>query len=109
MNLEVAQSLRLDFDRLTAFTHECRDDMHEPDEQGIYAEIYGEDFDNAMGNELDTGELVVALSNEGGDEECFNLATLIALARMAVLPDRGAQRAAVFGKKKFTSTEPFLR
>jgi len=36
-------------ERLLAFTKDCRVSMHEPDEQGIYAELHqGRGFDNAF-------------------------------------------------------------
>ena len=89
--------------RLLEFTDKCRDDMHEPDEQGISAEVYGEVFDNAFGDSPDYGELVVALSTEEGDEEGFNLATLNALARMAVWPNNDHARSQKFGRNAKTN------
>jgi hypothetical protein len=76
---------------LNNFTKDCRDDMHEPDEQEITAFIVGNRFDNAHGEDIELWrienelqELVVILRKEGKDK-CFkiNLASLIALARKA--------------------------
>jgi hypothetical protein len=79
--------------RLLAITEGCRDDMHEPDEQGISARVVGTRLDNAFGDSV-TGEflergyqeLVVILERESdGRTEKFNLASLIALARKAMV------------------------
>ena len=77
-------------DRLNKFTEGCRDDMHEPDEQGITAIVAGDHLDNAFGdNPNEVGEYVVVLKREFSNGhigvECFNLANLIALARKASL------------------------
>lgn len=73
--------------RLQKITWGCRDDMHEPDEQGLKARVVGDHLDNAFGDHIDAKaiiggfqELVVILSRNGRDE-CFNLANLINLAR----------------------------
>jgi hypothetical protein len=77
--------------RLLSATKGCRVDMHEPDEQGIKAVVVGTDLDNAMGDRpviLPSGraEFCVAISRDDGTgTEWFNLASLIALARLAVL------------------------
>lgn len=81
--------------RLQEITKDCREDMHEPDQQGINASITGYHLDNAFGNRTDSDELVICLwrgtpSNEypnynNIESEYFNLATLIALARKARL------------------------
>lgn len=74
---------------LLEFTKNCRPDMHEPDEQGISALIVGDHLDNAMWEEIkyhDTftyQEYVVVLKKEWGWQLKINLATLIALARLA--------------------------
>lgn len=97
-------------DRLRSVTAGCREDMHEPDEQGLGAEVYGTRLDNAFDNEiierrvqtidhrhsyLPEQEIVLALTRDVHDDdpskethrvEVFNLATLIALARLASLP-----------------------
>lgn len=53
--------------------------MHEPDEQDMTAVVYGKDFDNTgAGNEL-----MVYLYKNGKEVNRINLATLIALARLA--------------------------
>ena len=82
--------------RLLEITKDCRDDMHEPDEQGISAIVLGNHLDNAMGDYpeimkrtwAEDGpsphmEYVVCLQNEINEQVWINLATLIALARMA--------------------------
>ena len=74
-------------DRLRAVTAGCRDDMHEPDEQGIDARVTGYRLDNAMGDDphSNIGEYTVGIVNTVTDRtEWFNLATLIAMARRAV-------------------------
>ena len=72
----------------------CREDMHEPDEQGIRAVITGTHLDNAMGAnpyennlEFSVGIYKPKINVDGSSDEdelrWFNLADLIALARMA--------------------------
>ena len=76
--------------RLQEITDGCREDLHEPDEQGISATVVGDHLDNAMGDAAfphNCGEFVVTL-RRGDREERFNLATLIALARMVPDPAR---------------------
>jgi len=60
--------------------------MHEPDEQGVSAIMSGYIFDNAFGADpcRNHGEMTVGLRCEGR-EQWFNLADLIALARLASL------------------------
>lgn len=97
-------------ERLLKITDGCRPDMHEPDEQGLSASVVGTVLDNAMGNRIDpflifngAQEIVVILdrqTDEGRITEAFNLATLIALARMAdatvqLVEDRVARMTAV--------------
>lgn len=75
-------------ERLRNITKKCREDMHEPDEQGIGAYTTGWRFDNAFGSNPfnNCGEMTIALENENTERrEWFNLATLIALARKAKL------------------------
>ncbi len=75
-------------DRLEKITINCRDNMHEPDEQGLTVRITGMRFDNAHGDDPDTNhqEFTVGIFDEFDEkEEWFNLATLIALARKAKL------------------------
>jgi hypothetical protein len=79
-----------DLKRLREFTKDCRQDMHEPDEQGISAEfgpsvvvkdgyILHPNLDNACtGVGQDMGFWLI---NEEGKREWFNLADIIALAR----------------------------
>ena len=75
-------------DRLRKITADCRPDMHEPDNFDISAKVEGTMLDNAGLK----GELVVTIIQSEWDEklgrdvrrhERLNLATLIALARMA--------------------------
>jgi hypothetical protein len=68
---------------LRSFTKECREDMHEPDEQGISASVEGEFLDNAFGKGP-SNEFVVELKS-GRKKFRINLADLIALARKASL------------------------
>ncbi len=70
--------------RLLRVTQKCRPDMHEPDEQGITVMVSGYNFDNAMGDDPNNncGEFTVAIVQDDGSKEWFNLATLIALARI---------------------------
>lgn len=75
-------------DKLLTITDGCRADMHEPDEQGISAHVVGYRLDNACGEYISDKaiiegwqEYIVILHKDGRDER-FNLASLIALARM---------------------------
>lgn len=78
--------------RLLDITGNCRDCMHEPDEQGLTARVVGTRLDNAFGESI-TGEflergfqeLVVILERSDGRVEKFNLASFIALARRVKL------------------------
>lgn len=77
--------------RLDEITTGCRVDMHEPGEQGLAARVVGNYLDNASGHstrvDAITGgyqEFVVVLERDGSREP-FNLASLIALARLAVI------------------------
>ena len=76
--------------QLNLFTVDCRFDMHEPDRQGISAEVIGDHLDNAMGGYIGDDqarqEFVVILKNEDNEELKVNLADLIALARLAKFP-----------------------
>ena len=78
-------------DQLKHITRNCRDDMHEPDEQEVYASVVGTHLDNAFGEDTqllpaEHQEFVVIIKSKIKDvDEVFkiNLATLIALARKA--------------------------
>lgn len=85
-------------EKLLQITEGCRENMHEPDEQGLSAVVFGSRFDNAFPTEGEIAgefvnvhpdsELKVKLIRERGDEvesSFFNLADLIALARKAQL------------------------
>lgn len=78
----------LDFaNRLLAVTDGCRQDMHEPDNNGVSATISGQHLDNAMGDDGECGEMFVTIIKEQDHpadwiNENFNLATLIAFARI---------------------------
>lgn len=80
-----------DWVRLCKVTERCRGSMHEPDEQDISAIVTGYIFDNAMGDNPrnNNAELTVGIKTylPDGDYsvEWFNLASLIALARKAVI------------------------
>jgi hypothetical protein len=98
------------YDRLTSITAGCRDDMHEPDEQSLKARVVGTHLDNAFGDSIIEDalvrgfqEYVVVLERyfvedgAGGEKivvEKFNLATLIALARMVRPEDMQAHEDA---------------
>jgi hypothetical protein len=79
---------------LIAATAGCRLDMHEPDEAGVRAHVIGDHLDNAMGNRIvenlllhKAHEFLVIIKREDNlDPLAFNLADLIALARLAVIP-----------------------
>lgn len=84
---------------LIRMTLTCRVDMHEPDEQGIEAVVVGTHLDNAIGTDFgptqwfeNTAELMVGITRTSEDDtrawretRWFNLADLIALARLADL------------------------
>jgi ethanolamine ammonia-lyase small subunit len=78
-----------DLKRLLKITAGCGRDMHEPDEEDVRARVVGDHLDNAFGEGISTDaimngyqEFVVILERDGKLEK-FNLASLIALARMA--------------------------
>lgn len=82
-------------------TKDCRESMHEPDEQGIKVRVIGDHLDNAMGDSISDvaiiegfQEYIVVIEREWYDSndghfrqsrDNFNLANLIALARKADL------------------------
>lgn len=75
-------------ERLLDITKGCRVDMHEPDEQDISALVVGDHLDNAFG-EIIAGDAIkqgyqeyVVVLKRGIETEAFNLASLIALARI---------------------------
>jgi len=77
---------------LKKFAESCRVDMHEPDEQCISAHVIGDHLDNANGERIRLDaieekwqEFVVILTDESDNKCKINLATLIALARLAVV------------------------
>ena len=59
--------------------HKCRLDVHEPDNQDVTGKVTGTHLDNAMGNDPNTGELVLTLIAPG-ETLSINLASLLALA-----------------------------
>ena len=71
--------------RLCSITKGCRDDMHEPDEQGLSMEfVKGFGFDNAFTgppNEEFGSDAGFWLIKDDGEREWFNLASLIAVVR----------------------------
>jgi len=75
--------------RLCAITEDCRDDMHEPDEQGLSMKfVKGFSFDNAFsgppqgGFGSDTGFWLIKDAGTPQERrEWFNLASLIAVVR----------------------------
>ena len=96
-----------DLERLKAFTKACRYSMHEPDEQDIYAEfgpntymfetkidgisnVIRTSFDNANTDEMSYNMGFWLIKREYHEDhsftehrEWFNLAVIVALARMA--------------------------
>jgi hypothetical protein len=85
--------------KLLEITHDCRYDMHEPDEQGVKARVIGDHLDNAMGNHIiddllirGSHEFVVVIEREDWKPHItlFNLADLIALARQADVGGKNA-------------------
>ena len=72
--------------RLLQATNGCNLEMHEPDEQGISVIFMGNHLDNACGDDPNTNcnEFTVAIVKDGKPLDWFNLATLIAYARMGV-------------------------
>ena len=76
---------------LLEITERCREDMHEPDEQGISAHVVGTHLDNAFGEEIienllekNCQEFIVIIKDDKGRVEKFNLATLVAYARAGI-------------------------
>ncbi|MHA2063248.1 MAG: hypothetical protein ACXABY_02585 [Candidatus Thorarchaeota archaeon] len=74
----------------------CRVDMHEPDEQDVEAVVVGTHLDNAIGTGFGppqwhdtTAELAVGITRYkdgvGRETRWFNLADLLAIARLADL------------------------
>jgi hypothetical protein len=72
---------------LLRLTANCREDMHEPDEQDVTVRKWkGIYLDNAFGASPDSRERCFLLRNgTTGEELWVNLASLIALARKAKL------------------------
>lgn len=75
--------------RLLQITSSCRYDMHEPDEQDISAFVVGNHLDNACGDRIEINQIlgryqeyIVIINKNGQKTELFNLATLIAYARI---------------------------
>lgn len=79
---DIEDELKVYAKKLRDFTKECRVDMHEPDEQGVSARVTGRYFDNAYGDSGYGKEKIVILK-KGKKEFKINLATLIAVARLA--------------------------
>jgi hypothetical protein len=90
IDLETKQRLRKLADSLWHITRDCRDDMHEPDEQGVEGAVIGHRFDNAFClpdraktySVSDPYDLTLVLSRER-ERLNVNLADLVALARLA--------------------------
>jgi hypothetical protein len=75
--------------RLLNVTIDCKEDMHEPDENGVSAKVFGNHLDNAMGDDPETNckEYTVEILRDAEEleKEYFNLADLIALARVGAI------------------------
>ena len=85
---EALRTMSRELKNLIRFTKTCREDMHEPDENGISATVIGDHLDNAFGTAIFAEgrhyqEFVVTLRNGKGETLEINLASLIALARKA--------------------------
>ena len=106
--------------RLIKITEGCREDMHEPDEQGLRATVYGTELDNAMGDQPPTADAIINNCQEYGvylerytkdgffEKGFFNLATLIALARKAVLMINGDPVCPSCGQYMANLTQPHI-
>lgn len=80
---EVIDRLRGVSRNVLGITANCRPDMHEPDEQGVSAEVRGNHLDNAFGATSQCGgEYVVTITNDLGDSYQVTLCDLIAIARL---------------------------
>lgn len=76
-------------ERLQEVTKECNPDMRETYNKGIRAHVVGDHLDNLDGDRasetrirLQVQELILYIANEAAVES-FNLADIVALARMA--------------------------
>lgn len=86
MDKKTVELLRAELIRLQDITKDCRDDMEDPGEEDLTATLEGDNFNNA-GN-LDEMVVVLRLQTEYGKVvEEFRIADLIALARLANLPE----------------------
>ena len=81
---------------LLEITDGCRADMHEPDNNGVSATVEGDHIDNAFGDAGMCGEMVVVITKEQDHGDSykvkFNLATLIALARVGAAKELQAEQ-----------------
>jgi len=84
----VGTCIKEDYERLVECTKNCRNDMHSPYNQGISAVVTGINLDNSFGGSDPTKtqlEMMVGIKNEYNSHiEWFNLANLIAMARMVM-------------------------
>jgi hypothetical protein len=80
--------------RLKSLTKECSEDMHEPDCQEVYVrKVAGRKLDNAYGAGSHTVGIwgknperrFLLVNKDTGEQEWFNLADILALARKARL------------------------
>ena len=86
--------LKLELGNLLHATAGCKPTMHEPDEEGVTGKTTGVILDNAGIH----GELTLQLER---DEEVFtfNIATLVALARLAVIEDDNTYTGPIEGQR----------
>ena len=86
--------LKLELGNLLHATAGCKLTMHEPDEEGVTGKTTGVILDNAGSH----GEFTLQLER---DEEIytFNIATLVALARMAVIENDNAYTGPIEGQR----------
>lgn len=85
MNNDIWNNKRLEkvLGDLCHITRDCREDMHEPDEQCLTAVVKGKSFDNAMLDESEKHLILTRRTPAGTEVVTINLCDLLALARKA--------------------------
>jgi len=94
MNSNERDYLKLELGNLLHATAGCKPTMHEPDEEDVTGKTTGVILDNAGSH----GELTLQLER---DEEVFTfkIATLVALARLAVIEDDDVYTGPIEGQR----------
>ena len=87
--------LMTELERIVKMTAGCKPTMHEPDEKGVTGKTYGVILDNAGSY----GELTLQLENNYCPVETFSIATLVALARLAVIEDDNTYTGPIEGQR----------